>query len=149
MHLLPRLGGTRLNVITTEDVQRLKHDRRNKAPKTVNNVLTVLNTMLKKAIEWDVLDAMPCAIKLVKVGEDSLDFYDFEEYEQMIQAAQRVSPNAHLSVLLGGDAGLRAGEMRALEWTDVNLKKGQIRVERNEWRGHITSTKGNRVRTCR
>jgi integrase len=41
---------------------------------------------------------------------------------------------------------LRAGEMRALEWTDVNLKKRQIRVERNEWRGHVSSTKGNRVR---
>jgi site-specific recombinase XerC len=28
----------------------------------------------------------------------------------------------------------------------VNLKKRQIRVERNEWLGHVTSTKGNRVR---
>jgi integrase len=146
VHLVPLLGSRRLDAITTEDVQRLKHDLQNKAPKTVNNVLSVLNTMLKKAIEWGVLDVMPCAIKLLKVGEGSLDFYDFDEYDQMIHAAQRVSANAHLAVLLGGDAGLRAGEMRALEWTDVNLKKRQIRVERNEWRGHITSTKGNRVR---
>ena len=27
--------------------------------------------------------------------------------------------------------------MRALEWTDVNLKKRQLRVERNDWRGQV------------
>ena len=41
---------------------------------------------------------------------------------------------------------LTQGEMRALQWTDVDLDKGQLRVERNEWQGHITSTKGNRLR---
>ena len=58
----------------------------------------------------------------------------------------RIGADAHLVVLLGGDAGLRGGEMRALEWTDVNLQKRQLRVERNEWRGEVTTTKGNRVR---
>lgn len=48
-------------------------------------------------------------------------------------------------MLSGGDAGLRTGEMRALAWTDVNLDKRQLRVERNEWQGHITSTKGGRL----
>lgn len=52
VHLLPQLGSKRLDAITTEDVQRLKHHLRDKAPKTVNNVLTVLNTLLKKAVEW-------------------------------------------------------------------------------------------------
>jgi hypothetical protein len=41
-----------LDCITTEEVQRLKHHLRDKAPKTVNNVLTVLNTLLEKALEW-------------------------------------------------------------------------------------------------
>jgi integrase len=148
VHLLPRLGRKRLDAITTEDVQRLKHDLRNKAVKTVNNVLTVLNTLLKKAIEWRVIERMPSTVRLLKVPERSMDFYDTEEYEQMVTAAAAIGPNAHLAVLLGGDAGLRGGEMRALEWTDVNLKKTspQLRVERNDWRGQVSSTKGNRVR---
>jgi hypothetical protein len=41
---------------------------------------------------------------------------------------------------------LQAGEMRALQWTDVNLEKRQLRVERNDWQGHITTTKGDRLR---
>jgi len=141
-----KLGRKPLDDISTEDIQRLKHGLREKAVKTVNNVLTVLNMLLKKAVEWKVLDVMPCAIKLLKVPEGSIDFYDFDEYEEMVTAAAKTSANVHLIVLLGGDAGLRGGEMRALEWSDVNLKKRQLRIERNDWKGQVSSTKGNRVR---
>jgi hypothetical protein len=40
-----------LNAITTEDIQGLKHALTKRAPKTVNNVLTVLNVALRKAVE--------------------------------------------------------------------------------------------------
>jgi integrase len=73
---------------------------------------------------------MPCAIRPLKVPEGSIDFYDVVEYEQMVTAAAAIGANAHLVVPLGGDAGLRGGEIRALEWTDLNLNKRQLRVER-------------------
>src|SRR5256885_8361624 len=53
---------------------------------------------------------------------------------------------AHLIVLLGGDAGLRCGEMMALEWRDVDLNKRQLCVERSDWKGHVTVPKGGRLR---
>lgn len=43
VHLVPSLGSKRLDAITSEDVQRLKGHLKDKAPKTVNNVLTVVN----------------------------------------------------------------------------------------------------------
>ena len=58
MHLQPHFGTKRLDAITTEQVQRLKHALTNRAPKTVNNVLTVLNVVLRKAAEWNVLGQM-------------------------------------------------------------------------------------------
>ena len=51
-----------------------------------------------------------------------------------------------LIVLLGGDAGLRCGEIMALEWSDVDLEKRQLCVQRSDWKGHVTSTKGGRLR---
>jgi mRNA-degrading endonuclease toxin of MazEF toxin-antitoxin module len=51
VRLLPRLGDVRLDAISTEGVQQLKAYLGTRAPKTVTNVLTVLNTMLKKAVE--------------------------------------------------------------------------------------------------
>src|SRR6266568_1675300 len=41
VHLVPLLGTKKLDVITNEDVQRIKMRLHDKAPKTVNNVLTV------------------------------------------------------------------------------------------------------------
>jgi integrase len=146
IHLIPQLGRKRIDGIGNEDVQRLKYHLRGHAQKSVNNVLTVLNTMLKKAVEWKVIDRMPCVIRLLKVSEGSVGFYDIGEYDQLRSAAEKVGPQALLVVLLGGDAGLRSGEMRALRWTDVNLVKRQLCVERGDWRGHVSTTKGGRLR---
>src|SRR6476646_8837818 len=43
VHLIPKLGHKRLDTISTEVIQRLKHQLGHRSPKTVNNVLTVLN----------------------------------------------------------------------------------------------------------
>jgi hypothetical protein len=41
-------GSRRLDAISTEDVHQLKRRLHDRSPKTVNNVLTVLNVLLKK-----------------------------------------------------------------------------------------------------
>jgi integrase len=147
IHLVPLLGSKRLDAITTEEVQRLKHRLRDRAPKTVNNVLTTLNMLLKKAVEWDVIERMPCAVKLLPVPKPSMGYYDFDEYERLVDGAARGSdPNELMIVLLGGEAGLRCGEMMALEWRDLDLSKRQICVARSEWKGHVTTPKGGRLR---
>jgi integrase len=146
VHLVPALGSTRLDAITTEHVQQLKHQLRSKAPKTVNNVLTVLNVLLKKAVEWGVIERTACSIRLLPIPKASAGFYDFDEYERLVEAAMTDDHNAYLIVLLGGEAGLRCGEMMALEWSDVDLAKRQLRIERSDWKGHVTATKGGRVR---
>jgi hypothetical protein len=61
VHLFPRFGDLRLDAITTEDVQQLKSAMVAKSPKTVNNVLTVLSVMLRTAVEWNVIDRVPCS----------------------------------------------------------------------------------------
>jgi hypothetical protein len=52
VHLIPCLGTTKLDAITNERIQLLKRRLKEKAPKTVNNILTVLSVLLKKAVEW-------------------------------------------------------------------------------------------------
>ena len=72
-------------------------------------------------------------------------FHDFDEYARLLDAS-RSDPQAHLIVLLGGDAGLRCGEMMALEWTDVDLSRRQLSIRRSEWKGEVTVPKGGRSR---
>jgi integrase len=145
VHLVPLLGPMMLDAITNETVQRLKHTLEKRSVKTVNNVLTVLSVMLKKAVEWEIIERLPCTIRLLPIPKPSVGFYDFEEYERLVQAA-RQDPHAYLIVLLGGEAGLRCGEMLGLEWSDVDPVKRQLCVQRSVWLGHVTSPKGGRLR---
>ncbi len=146
VNLVSLLGAKRLDAITNEDVQRLKRALSAKAPKTVNNVLSVLSTLLKAAVEWQVIDRLPCTIRLVKVTKPSAVFHDFDAYERLVEAALSTGPNATLTVLLGGEAGLCCGEMIALEWGDVDLATRQLCVQRSSWNGHVTALKGGRLR---
>lgn len=146
VYLLPALGHKPLNTIKTEDVQHLKRGLEAKSPKTVNNVLAVLSVMLKKAVEWEVIERMPCTVKLLPVSKGSTKFHDFDAFEKLVDAARSLDPRTHLIVLLGGEAGLRCGEMMALEWSDVDLANRQLTIRRSEWNGHVTSPKGGRSR---
>ena len=150
VHLIPRLGHRTLDAVSSEAVQRLKSALRTKAPKTVNNVLAVLSRLLHVAVDWDVIDEMPCAITQLQVSKPEMAFHDFPAYERLVEAAKAIDANTYLIVLLGGEAGLRCGEMMALEWSDVDLGQGQgqgqLRIRRSEWKGQVTSTKGGRLR---
>ncbi|MGZ5372555.1 MAG: tyrosine-type recombinase/integrase, partial [Aeromicrobium sp.] len=64
------------------------------------------------------------------------------QYHWLVDAAEKIDPRIHLLVLIGGDAGLRRGEIIALEWPDVDLRRGQLTIERSEWKGQVTNTKG-------
>lgn len=72
----------------------------------------------------DVIERMPCTIRLLPIPKPSAGFYDFGDYERLVEAAKSSDPTAYLIVLLGGDAGRRrCGEMMAIEWRDVDLQK--------------------------
>ena len=146
VHLFPRFGDRPLDRISTEDVQRLKAELGDRAPKTVNNVLTVLNVMLKTAVEWGVIERMGCRIALQRTTAAEARFLDFDEYHRLVQQAELDGPVTHAVVLLAGEAGLRCGELMALEWRDVDLDKRQLTVARSEWKGHVTAPKGGKLR---
>jgi integrase len=145
-HLVPTLGPKRLDAITNEQVQRLKLALSERAPKTVNNVLTVLSTLLKKAVEWGELERVPCLVKLLPNPKKTMGFHDFDQYERVLAVARKRGSDVYLMVLAGGDAGLRLGEIIGLEWGDIDLAARRVTVQRSDWRGHVTVPKGGRSR---
>ena len=155
-HLYPKLGDKRLDAIDDEDVQLLKAQLAHRNRKTVNNVLGVLGHTLKTAVRWKVLDRVPCSVTMLKTSAALPKFYDFDEYSRLVDAARALDARTHLVVLLGGDAGLRRGEMMALRWVDVDFRRRHLQVQEAVWerkrrdgQGHdrITDTpKGGRSR---
>jgi integrase len=97
-------------------------------------------------VEWGVIEQMPCIIRWVKTSKASVEFYDFPEYERFVEGARGLDANTYIIALLGGDAGLRLGEIIGLEWRDVDANKRQICVRQSDWRGHVTVPKGGQLR---
>lgn len=160
-HLVPALGHKRLDEITDEDVALLLATFAEGIPdghggfrikltakvKTINNRLTVLAKLLRVAVEWKKIPAMPCTVKLLKVPEEELTFYEQDIYDRLVDAAAKVDPRAHVIVLLGGDAGLRRGEIIGLFQTDVDFARHQLTVQRSSYQGKLGPTKSKKNRT--
>jgi integrase len=98
----------------------------------VNNVLTVLNVMLKTAVEWEMIDQLPCSIRLLPVARREAAFHDFGAYERLLQAALSIDWRTYLIALLGGEGGMRVGEIVALEWADLDLERRQISIRHSD-----------------
>lgn len=146
IHLIPVLGEQKLDAISNAQVQRLKLHLKDRAAKTVNNVLTVLNVMLKTAVEWEMIDQLPCSIRLLPVARREAAFHDFGAYERLLVAARSIDWRTYLIALLGGEGGLRVGEIVALEWADLDIERRQISIRHSDWRGQLTTPKNGRGR---
>ena len=148
-HLVPLLGELRLDQIDAAAVQRLKAARadRNMAS-TINKVLARLKTMLRSAVEWKVITAMP-AIKRLKEPKLEKPHYKQVEDEKFLAAARQADLKLYTVILLGDDAGMRHGEIIALHKGDIRFDDGPtgaIVISKSSYEGKITPTKGNRSR---
>ena len=145
VHLLRLLGSKRLDAIGNEDVPTPEAQPSAAIPEDGQQRAHGVERVVEESrgVERVGSDAVhdPAAADC----QTAAGLYDFDDYERLIEAA-RVEPNALLIVLLGGEAGLRCGEMMALEWRDVDLTKRQICVQRSDWKGHVTVPKGGRLR---
>lgn len=147
-HLVPLLGSKRLDALQVEDVAKVKEalTAKTHTTKTINNVLAVLSGALNVAIEWGIITTRP-RIKRLKVTQPEAPFLDFDERERLLEAAKKIDARVHLAVLLGADAGLRRGEILALKWTDIDLRrKRQLTVSRSVWKATEDTPKGGRSR---
>lgn len=145
-YLLPRFGAKRLNEFTDADVAKLKAELKDLSPKTVNNVLSVLSKALKVAVDWGVLMELPVHIRLLKVQEAQMTFYEPRDFARLVAAAADLGADYELLVRLGGDLGLRRGEIIAIRDADVDLARGVVTIQRNVVLDQEGGTKGLKAR---
>lgn len=111
----------------------------NKKPKTVKNFITLLKTMMNKAVEWDLIDLNPIAkVKPPKIVK-TFNFFRREEIDRLIAEAQE--PLKTVIIILY-NTGIRRGELFHLRWRDVDLDANNLRI----WPYEGYSPKGKRPR---
>lgn len=159
MHLLPAFGHLPLDAIgareidayTAEKLSTSRPPSREGEPlrpplsaKTVVNHLSVLRKALVLAHRYGELAAVPI-VDWPKVPPQDFDFLSFDEAERLVAGAD--TGQWRTMMLVAMRTGLRCGELRALQWQDVDLVTGMLRVRRNATiGGKLKTPKSNRFR---
>jgi integrase len=142
-HLIPMLGKLRVDQITDDHITEIKSLAL--AAGTINHILQLLSQILKHALAKGIVSRMP-VIKRLRDRGGRHGFYSPEDYAWLVRAAAH-EPRALVLVLLGGDAGMRIGEIIALDWSRVDYGANKVHVEVSDWKGHIGPPKGDKPRS--
>jgi integrase len=130
-HLLPFFCGHRLTAITVAEVDRFKAAKLREGKlgaAQINKVLKLLAQIIDVAIEYELIDRANPARgrrRRVKVSKPNRTWVEPEQLMALIDRADSYL-RPILATLAG--AGLRVGEAIALDWRDVNLATGTLRV---------------------
>jgi integrase len=142
VHILPELGGMKLDQIGRENQQIFAtHLSRKVSRKTVLNVLGTLSSILSKAKEWGYICEGVEFGKLV-LPEASIGFtarfFSADQARQIIEAAPEP-----FSTMFGVLAmtGIRAGELLGLQVDDLDFDRRLIFIRRSAWYGRIQTLK--------
>ena len=130
-HVLPALGGMKLDAVRRADVQALCNHlvAEGASPSTVRNAIMPLRVLYRRAL---------------RVGQVTVSPLEHLELPAVRGVRDRVASPGEAAALLAalppGDravwatalyAGLRLGELKALQVADVDLDEGRISVERS------------------
>ncbi len=146
-YLIRHLGETRLNDLTTAQIQSAIHrladaggqvtkdhpDGRPLAPKTVRHIGTLLHTCLLEAERLGALKIPhPMAnrrVILPKLIKRRTPVIDREKLRVLFGVAK--GTRLYPVIVLAAATGCRRGELLALQWTDLNDASGELNVSKS------------------
>lgn len=138
-HLKPALGHIRLDKLTTDHIQRYYGTavesgsvkaKRGLSSTTVRQHHHVLAKALRQAVSCGHIGRNPAdAAEAPKVQYHEPSWYTGEEARDLLTAAQ--GTDLYIPIVLALTTGMRRGEIVGLKWSDVDLDRGNLRVQRS------------------
>jgi integrase len=151
-HIAPRIGGVMLSKLTPIHVQSMYSDMERGGASARIRQLThaVLRRSLKQAIRWGLLHRNVCdAVEPPRVQRKEVTFLTVEQSKKLLTASE--SERLHAVFVLAITTGMRMGEIFALQWRNVDLKRKSISVCHTmmELKGKLTLTEPKTVKSRR
>ncbi|MBD5150742.1 MAG: site-specific integrase [Oscillibacter sp.] len=141
-HIIPALGNIQMDKLTTNIIQQfyaeLKQNGRllraelygeGLSDQTIRGIHTTLHAALDKAVAEKLILRNPadgCRLPSAKARE--MQVLTPEEIQRLLIQAKE--DGCYELLLLELSTGLRRGEICALQWNDLNLRTGELRIER-------------------
>lgn len=131
LYVLADLGGVPLDELRRADLQDLvdKMTAKGRSASTIANAIKPVRAICRRAIDRDELAINPTTgLRLPAIRSKRATVVDPETAARMLGALAHEDRAVYSTAFY---AGLRAGELQALRWSDVDLAGGVIRVERS------------------
>jgi integrase len=158
-YLRPRFGTRLLDQVSRDDIKAMIGAliEQELSRNTIRNALCVIRGLFNHAIENGVLESNPAArlgrfTRTAKAEETKGIALTSIEANQFLEAAKQVCPDYHALFLMALRAGLRRGELVALQWGDIQVGSDEedtnrfIVVQHNYVRREHTTTKSKKSR---
>ena len=142
LYIRPRLGNVPLNKLTANDLQRfinwMRQDGRSEyresrgdglSANTIRHCYGLCRRALEKAVAEKLISQNPAKeCKLPSARRMEMRLLNREELQKLLIQAR--AEGYYEVFLLELTTGLRVGELMALQWDDLNLNTGELRIER-------------------
>lgn len=101
------------------------------AGKTIKHYHTFISSVLDRAVKWQMIPDNPCRrVDAPRVDRKRVQCMDEKQIGQFIQALQTEPLEYQAIFLLLILTGMRRGELLGLEWPDIDLQAGTLRIVR-------------------
>lgn len=127
LHIRPTLGETHLDQLTVQSVEQWLHDIPTVG--AARKAYAVLRQMIRLAVRYDIaVNDITSRVALPKSAHYEPPTLTIEQVRQLLQGFYGHELEAWIicSVCLG----LRTEEALGLEWSDIDLRSGTVRVQR-------------------
>src|SRR3989442_11522756 len=162
-YIVPAIGALRVRDVESEDVEAMLQHAVTKSTKgqlsknTLRIIRATSSLVFKDAIKRLKLDANPCAdldLGTLSQAERQQSVRDrvmtYAQLAQVLRAAKQHCTRRDSMVFLAlAECGARPSEVLALRWSDVDIDRRTLRVERPVSLGEIKPTKTKATRTVR
>lgn len=128
-HLVPAVGGQRLDRLTPEHLERLyrRMMEGGSSPGTAHQVHRTARTALGEAVRRNYVQRNAAELaKGPRVERGTVEPYSLEEVQLILATARKQRSGARWAVALA--LGLRQGEALGLQWADIDLLGAALRV---------------------
>ena len=131
LHLLPAFGGLKLKDLTREHVQGLYSRKRDQglSAASVYRIHDVLSSALNHAVKWGLIGHNACKkVNPPRIPAPVIRPFSKEGAKRLLVAAEH--NRYHALYVLGVTSGALWGELNGLFWSDVDLDRRVMHIQR-------------------
>ncbi len=152
-HIIPKLGDYYLKDINHRIIQNFllelsksgnKNTENGLSEKTIKDISIIVKGSIKKAINEELMNHIELTFNYPKSNkEDKIYILTKKEQNKITNYCINNLNNRNIGILLSLYSGIRIGELCALKWSDIDLKKGILTINKTIQRIYIKDKEVN------